>query len=376
MVKISAKSNVVLGVVALISVLAFLLVEYEKADYQQKWYPEKLEAAKLAKAASECIKSKRLENGVFIDAINDPSQTALIGQEYSLITTDHGSIEAKLSSTNPNFAAVVVQLLKEAGVSEGETVAVSMTGSFPGLNIATLAAIQTLKLRPVIISSVGSSSWGANDPYFTWLDMENVLFEAKIFKYRSIAASIGGSADIGRGLSPEGRSLLAAAIERNKVDFINEEHLEKSIARRIQLYQDAAKNSPVKVYINVGGGMASLGNPVNGKLFPSGLSTTLPKANFPVEGVMIKMGQQGIPIIHLLNINTLLEKYGLPSNPGAKQKPGVGEIFVKKKYNLPVTALATIVLIIAILVVYLSDRKNQQLGIDIADRETTTDDLL
>ena len=375
MLKISAKSNYVLGVVALISVLAFLLVEYEKADYQQKWYPEKLAAARLAKAASECIKSKRLENGVFIDAINDPSQTALIGQEYSLITTDHGSIEAKLSSTNPNFAAVVVQLMKEAGVSENDLVAVSMTGSFPGLNIATMAAMQTLKVKPVIISSVGSSSWGANDPYFTWLDMENLLYEAKIFTCRSIAASIGGSADIGRGLSPEGRSLLAAAIERNKVSFINEEHLEKSIERRIQCYREAAKNTPIKVYINVGGGIASLGNPVNGKLFPSGLSTTMPNANFPVEGVMIRMGKQGIPIIHLLNINTLLEKYGLPSNPGTKQKPGVGEIFIKKKYNLPVTALVTLVLMIAILVVYLSDRKNQRLGMDIADREPT-DDLL
>ncbi len=56
-----------------------------------------------------------MENGVFIDVINDPNQTALIGQEYTLVTTDRGYIEAKLSTTNPNFAAVIVQLLKDAG---------------------------------------------------------------------------------------------------------------------------------------------------------------------------------------------------------------------------------------------------------------------
>ena len=61
--------------------------------------------SQLSQLAANYLKNYRLEKGVFIDAINDPNQTALIGQEYTLVTTDRGYIEAKLSSTNPNFAA-------------------------------------------------------------------------------------------------------------------------------------------------------------------------------------------------------------------------------------------------------------------------------
>ena len=165
----------------------------------------------------------------------------MIGQEYTLVTTDRGYIEAKLSTTNPNFAAVIVQLLKDAAISDGEYVAVAMTGSFPALNISVLAALEPLNLNPIVITSVGSSNYGANDPYFTWLDMEDILYKSKIFQSKSVAASMGGGLDVGRGLSPEGRDLIVKAIERNKVEFINEKLLENSIAGRLEIYDEAAK---------------------------------------------------------------------------------------------------------------------------------------
>jgi poly-gamma-glutamate system protein len=344
--------------------MAFIAVENSKVDVEQDWYAEKLEAAQLAKSAASSIKEFRLEKGVFIDEVNDPNQTALIGQEYTQITTDRGYIEAKLSSTNPNFAAVIVQLLKDAEVEEGDNIAVAMTGSFPALNIATLAALETLKLNPIVITSVGSSNWGANDPHFTWLDMENLLYKANIFHTRSVAASIGGGSDVGRGLSPQGRELISEAIERNKIEFIHEKHIEESIAKRMEIYEEHSKGKPIKAFINIGGGIASLGNTINGKIIPAGLTPFLPMKNFPVRGVIIQMGQQKIPIIHLLNISQLLSKYGLPESPVPLPDPGTGEIFVQKKYNLIVTSIATIILIVIVVVVYFSEQKHQRLGKD------------
>ena len=154
MYKLRAKSNIVLGVLSILSLLAFIVVENNKVDVKQDWYKEKLEAAKLSQKAAQYIKNYRLVNGVFIDAINDPNQTALIGQEYTLITTDRGNIESKLTSTNPNFEAVIVQLLKDAGVRKGDNVAVAMTGSFPALNISIIAAIETLGANPIIITKL------------------------------------------------------------------------------------------------------------------------------------------------------------------------------------------------------------------------------
>ncbi|MCK9399394.1 MAG: poly-gamma-glutamate system protein [Bacteroidales bacterium] len=366
MYKFRAKSNIVLSLLSLLSLFAFIAVENGKMDVKQDWYIEKLEAAQLSQSAANRLKSYRLENGVFIDEINDPNQTALIGQEYSLITTDQGLIESKLSATNPNFAAVIVQLLKDAGLNDNDNVAVAFSGSFPGLNISVLAALQTLKLRPIVITSVGSSNYGANDPYFTWLDMENILNKSNIFHIKSVAASIGGGNDLGRGLSPEGRDLIVKAIERNNVEFINEKHLENCIARRMEIYEKFSQGQPIKAFINVGGGIASLGNTINGQLIPSGLTEHLPMSNFPLRGVIIQMGQKGIPIIHILNLDQILAKYGLPVNPVPLPDPGEGGIFIQKKYNVVVTAFATLILVTVIIFIYISEKKHHRLGTDVA----------
>jgi poly-gamma-glutamate system protein len=365
MVGFKAKSNIVLGVLFVLALLAFIAVENGKRNVRQDFYSEKLEAAKLSQAAAVCIKNYRVENGIFIDDVNDPNMTALIGQEYSLITTDQGVVEAKLSATNPNFAAVIIQLMKEAGLKEGDHIAVAFSGSFPGINISVMAAIETLKLKPTIITSVGASNFGANDPYFTWLDMETLLNKNGIIHNKSVAASIGGGNDIGRGLSPEGRDLIVKAIERNGVEFIHENHLEKSIAKRMEIYEKAENGKPVKAFINVGGGIASLGNTVNGEMIPSGLTEQLPLSNFPLQGVIIHMGRKGIPIIHLLNIDQLLQAFGLPSNPVPLPDPGDGGIFIKEKYNLVTTSVATAILVAVIILIYIEERKRHKLGTDV-----------
>ena len=361
-INLSAGSKTVLSVISLLSLMAFLAVEYGKEDVKLKWYDQKLEASRLASEATEYLKDLRMRKGVFVDVLNDPNETALIGQDLTPITTDRGYIEAKLTATNPNFAAVVVDMLKEAGLEKNDVVAIALTGSLPGLNIAVYSAVQSLKLKPIIITSVGASNWGANDPDFTWLDMESLLFKAGIFNNKSVAASIGGGLDRGRGLSPEGRQLIADAIQRNRIDFINEEHLESSIQKRIDIYNNQRQKKKIKAFINVGGGISSIGSVENGKFIPTGLSTMLPMKNYPVRGVMIYMAEKNIPIIHLLNVNKLAEKYGLPINPIPLPRAGEGEIFIQKRYNVLLTLGVTIFLVVAIAFVFFMERKRHQLG--------------
>ena len=362
MYQFSAKSKLVLSALTILSLVAFLTVEYTKVDVKRKWYDQKLEASILAKKAASYLKEIRLQSGIFIDAINDPNETALIGQDITQITTDRGYIDSKLTSINPNFAAVIVEMLKEVGVKNNDAVAVSFTGSLPGLNIAVLAALQTLKLKPVIITSVGASNWGANNPYFTWLDMEKTLFDAGIFKFKSVAASIGGGLDKGRGLSPEGRKLIEDAIKRTDAIFINEEFLENSINKRIDIYNNHKINNSIKVYINVGGGIASLGSTENTQFIPTGLIESLPLKNFPSNGVLIEMAKEKIPVIHLLNVTELATKYGLPVSPKPLPNPGSGDVFVKRQYNFVLTIIATLVLVISVLYVFLLEKKHHKLG--------------
>lgn len=357
-----AGSKRVLSVLALLALLAFLAVENGKVDVKREWYKEKLEASKLAKVAADYLKEYHLQKGIFIDDLNDPNETALIGQDITLITTDRGYIEAKLTATNPNFAAVIVDMLMESELGKNDIVAIAFTGSLPGLNIAVHSALQILNLRPIIVTSVGASNWGANDPYFTWLDMEKVLYDADIFKYRSIAASVGGGLDRGRGLSPEGRRLITDAIKRNQVEFINEEYLEDSIEKRLQLYTKERKGKPIKAFINVGGGIASLGSTENSQFISSGFSKSLAMKNFPRRGVLISMAEEDIPIIHMLNITQLASKYGLPISPSPLPLPGEGEIFIQKQYSMALTIAVTLFLMIAIALVFIMEKKRHRLG--------------
>lgn len=362
MFQFSAKSKRVLIALTILSLVGLITVEFNKIDVKRSYYNQKFEASVLSKKAALFLKETRLQRGVFIDVVNDPNETALIGQDITQITTDRGYIDSKLTSLNPNFAAVIVEMLKDAGVSKNDVVAVSFTGSLPGLNIAVLAAVQTLKLKPIIITSVGASNWGANDPYFTWLDMEKELFDAGIFKYKSIAASIGGGQDKGRGLSPEGRKLIESAIKRTDAAFIREEFLEKSVEKRIEIYNRYKKDKPVKVFINVGGGIASLGSTENAQFIPTGLIESLPLMNYPANGVLIEMAKQKIPVIHLLNVTELATKYGLPVSPKPLPEPGNGEVFVKRQYNFILTLIVTLVLSVAVFSIFILEKKRNKLG--------------
>lgn len=362
MFQFSAKSKRVLIALTILSLVGLITVEINKIDVKRSYYNQKFEASVLSKKAALFLKETRLQRGVFIDVVNDPNETALIGQDITQITTDRGYIDSKLTSLNPNFAAVIVEMLKDAGVSKNDVVAVSFTGSLPGLNIAVLAAVQTLKLKPIIITSVGASNWGANDPYFTWLDMEKELFDAGIFKYKSIAASIGGGQDKGRGLSPEGRKLIESAIKRTDAAFIREEFLEKSVEKRIEIYNRYKKDKPVKVFINVGGGIASLGSTENAQFIPTGLIESLPLMNYPANGVLIEMAKQKIPVIHLLNVTELATKYGLPVSPKPLPEPGNGEVFVKRQYNFILTLIVTLVLSFAVFSIFILEKKRNKLG--------------
>lgn len=327
-----------------ISVLLFVLAYNSYELVRQPWHTEKLKASRLALVAANAIKTRAVEKGLVIDAVNDPNLTGLIGLEYTDITTDRGLLRAKLTTTNPNFAAAVVDMLKEAGLKKGDLVAVGLTGSMPAANIAVLAAIESLDIKPIMIASVGASTWGATHPEFTWLDMESYLFERRIFHYRSIAASIGGGRDSGRGLSSFGRRLIEQSIQRSEILSIKENSLEESINRRVALYDEFARSRPVKAYINVGGGLASLGAAINGRLIPPGLSKNLALKNFPVKGVIVRMAERGIPIIHLLNVERIARAYGLPIAPQTMPEIGEGRVFMEERHNILIAGLCLAIL--------------------------------
>ena len=163
-----------------LAMAGFFLVQATTIKERHPYYGQQVLAAQIMKQSLEILKEARLERGIPLDRELDPNETGLIGHEFTMITTSIGNLEAKRTSTNPSFAALLVRLFHEAGLEPGASVAIGASGSFPGLIVATLAACEAMDLKPLLFYSVGASMYGANIPEFTFIDMLDALHEDEV----------------------------------------------------------------------------------------------------------------------------------------------------------------------------------------------------
>ncbi|MBL7052270.1 MAG: poly-gamma-glutamate system protein [Candidatus Marinimicrobia bacterium] len=290
-------------IVTLVAAIALVLLWWTTGStpVKTKLYNEKIAAAERMKNAEEILKKYHLFYGEEIDVMNDPMQIGLIGPKESAIIKDFGRLEDKKALLDPNLAAVFVQMLFDAGVQSGETVAVAVSGSLPGANLALYAALEELNISAVIISSLISSMWGAGYPDFTWLDMEQVCFREEIFKNRSVAATLGGGSDKGKGITKKGRKQLRTAAKRSKIMLIEEKTLSGNITKRLEKFEEFSPLQDYPLFINIGSGAASTGDdPLK---LENGITKKIPIERITkqkIKGVIARFSESGVPIVNLM----------------------------------------------------------------------------
>lgn len=367
-------STATLVALACAALIVFTVAERSLTPVHAVAFEKKLRAVALMQRAERAIAAAKRNRGIAIDERNDPEGSGVIGPQFSLVTTDRGVQSAKVLAAHPNFAAAATQLMIQAGVGEGDLVAIGMTGSLPGLNLAVLSACRALGAEPVIVTSVGSSMFGATDASLTWLDMEGVLVKAGLWPYRSVAASLGGGGDVGRGLSPAGRQILVNAIQRSGARLLDAPNVYEAVRARVALYDSvaAARATPIRLYVNVGGGVASLGGAQNARLIPAGLTTRLAAKNYPNRGVLNVLAERRIPVLNLLEVEKLARQFGITNGDGATTvKPGKGLLFIKYRYNLWVVGTCTAALFLLNVLVLRLDLRQRILGRPHPERQPT-----
>ena len=372
-------SQVQRALVAALAVVGLVAVEAFPSEEQQPHYAEKMLAARKAQDALEVIRDASERRGLPLRPKTDPSASRMIGEVLSPITSGSGSLVSKQTSVNPNFAAVVVQWLKDLRIKSGDVVAVGVSGSFPSMNVAVYSALHELGIEPIIISSTAASQWGANDPNFTWLDMEAALRKNEVFPYKSVAASLGGVGDDAIGLTKRGRRMLERAIERNEMTLLADIEPEKvrtkpdavdgeegqpaanlalvdqdRVRERMRVYYEKAGDRTIKAYVNVGGGTVSVGTKVGKRKFMPGVNLRPPKGIQEMPpSVLGAFLETGVPGIHLTRIIDLAEEYGLEIAPRIMPEVGTGDVFQKRQPN---RLLAGIVLALILLSLFVAAR--------------------
>jgi len=288
-------------------------------------------AAETMKQSLTIIKGYCIQHHINTNNPEDARHTGLIGPEWSEITTTMGDPEAKRTTINPNFAALITHLLQEAGVRKGDTIAIGSSASFPALLIASLSAAKALELHPLVIISLGSSSFGASNPDFTLWDIYRLLLENKIIDIGPVAASIGGGDDTGTGFEKGITDRIQLSLAEAGIPLIAEKDLQKNVSIRNSYYfsdelkealSSPRKRGPlpppgisIKAFINSGGGYANIGSSPSVLNIRPGL---IREAHIPEpekQGMIHSMLLRKIPVIHLLFIKGLAQKYDLPWDP-------------------------------------------------------------
>ncbi|MFA5851490.1 MAG: poly-gamma-glutamate system protein [Spirochaetales bacterium] len=262
--------------------------------------------------AETFLRNEKIASGIPVEAFS----RGLIGDEYNEITTTLGSLSAKRTAENPLWASALVRRLWSAGLREGDFVAAGMSGSFPGLNLALAVACKNLGLRLVAISSVTASTHGANQPGFTWPEMEGILIAQGYIDAVSKGIAAGGAGDLAADLQPEGQALAKAIAKRSAATLgarlLVPENESDAVAKRVSLYRDIAKGVRIALYVNVGGTEASLGSSAAVLELSSGFLPAIPFDLSEKRGVMAMMMESGVPVLSLLNIRDLALKWGVP----------------------------------------------------------------
>jgi poly-gamma-glutamate system protein len=245
---------------------------------------------------------------------------ALVGAELTPLVTTLGSLESKLLATDPRWAGALVRQLAAHGVGPGKVVCASFSGSFPGLNLAVMAASRALDARLAAISSVTASHWGANEPGLTWPEMEAAIVAAGVLPAASLAISLGGTRDAARDLSPEGKALAAqlqaAAASALGAVPLRTATLHEAIAARLEVYRHALAGRRPAVYVNVGGNHASLGGAQAPLRHDGGWLTALPEGAERDASVTHAYLAEGVPVLSLLSVKTLARDWRLlPGRP-------------------------------------------------------------
>lgn len=286
----------------------------------------------------EILRNKKLL-GIPLDP-EDRFGTGLIGEVYTELTTTYGASEAKRTATDPMMAALAVQLLTEAGVHPGSRVGAGFSGSFPGLNLAVLAACEAMDVEILYIVSVGASTYGANQPGMTFPEMARLLLDAGLLQTAPVMVTPGGQDDMGYDMDPD---LLTEVLTRADFPVLLESDYAANLAARMAAYGD------IDCFVGVGGNLTTAG--LGEKTVPYGViyPGTL-RADSQDDGLLQLYNASGLPAVHLLNVRKLVTDYGLEYDPQERRLPGTGPLFEVRSYSKPLAlaGIAGTVLLLAL----------------------------
>ncbi len=281
-----------------------------------------LAAAGVMQAASKLLYAEKERLGLLPPAATDPNKTGMIGLEYTPMTTTPGELPAKRTTTSPDFAAAMVKMLAGQKIAAGAPVVVVLSGSYVGGDVAMLAALEVLQLKPILIISAGTSQFGANDPEFNIIDMLKLLRERGVISTKGVIAVLGGTDGAGGGQDAPSRASLHASAAADGIPVIDTQPLAAMVDELVAKARAELRGTEPGAVINVGAGIVGPGTCDESFTFPPGVTTTPVPCTAGTAGILMKMAGPGLPVVHIINMMRLSAELGFAYDPVPFPAPG------------------------------------------------------
>lgn len=356
------KSFLLISLLILLS--GFFLSLFLSKTKSEVFEEEQRRAMARMERAEAYIKESILEKGILLED-KDLNKTGLLGPEFTELTSTLGDEGAKRSSLNPEFAAVMVRYFHEAGLKEGDAIAVGSSGSFPGFVIAVLSAATEMKLEARVISSLGASTYGATRVDYNIFDVLEDLKKSGEVDFILVGVSCGGEDDRGgsamEGFLFDGTPMLSYGItlseaERTGAAFIYSDSLVDSIQERLRTYGD-----DIKMFINIGGASSNLGTSSCSLDFPPGLVMSFNRIPEGKErGLIFEYMERGVPVVNLLSVKKLCQMNSIPFDPVPLPSSSSSRVFSTVTYN-PILIIITLMLAILVLIIGILETRRKSI---------------
>jgi poly-gamma-glutamate system protein len=317
-------------------------------QHEHPCYEKMIHAARRMNAAISQVQKLRKEKGLSVDLSLDPIHSGFIGVEFSPITTTVGNLTAKQTAVNPDFAALYIHWFNQLGMKNNDRLVIHASASFPALSIAAIIAAEVYGLQPVIFSSAGASSFGANLPEFTYWDIEHSLFQDGIIHHHTQYATPGGQNDNGMSFWPGGMQIVVNAAQRIQYNLHIPQNLDSAITEKINIIEHIPD---LQLFVNIGGNQAATGRSSCSLKIPVGLITSPLDCDAQSRGLIHLVSMKGIPVIHMLQIRDIAAEYGLSLDPLRDMDPGNSGIYFTYTHSRWLPAVSILFVILNLIII-------------------------
>ena len=152
--------------------------------------------------------------------------------------------------------------------------------------------------------------------------MLKLLREKGVIATHGVMVVLGGTDGAGGGQDDAGRAALHASAAADGIPVIDTQPFDAEVDDLVKFARGELAGAEPAAVINVGAGIVGTGTCDESFTYPSGASTGPIPCTKGTAGLMMRLADPGVPVVHVLNLRMLAMNLGIAYDPVPLPEPG------------------------------------------------------